>query len=128
MLYIYTPAGEVPTAAAYDWTMKVPLQEALTGLRARGFQFGRHLLIGAVQAFQYFPATTGAGGAYSYWVGPTPSDLLTQIDAFCAAGAGSIIGYAWDDGRKGVVSELGNTASLRAAFAAGINNCRQNYW
>lgn len=132
LLYGYGPIRLAPLAGSVDWTMTDVLGPALAALEAAGWDPDTSPLIGVPQAFGFAPRTTTANGSAlktpEYATAPTRWQMSQQIVAFCAAGASSIIGYAWNDGSRGAVSELGNSATLRAGFTDGLKICRSNYW
>ena len=49
---------------------------------------------------------------------------MAQTNAYCAAGASSILFYAWNDTHPGPKSQLFNTPSLRAAARAAMDQCQ----
>ncbi len=69
-------------------------------------------LIGIPQAF-------GSGDGLT----PTDADVATQTAAYCAAGATTILFYAWNDSSQGPKFELFNSPNLRSGAAAGLAAC-----
>jgi hypothetical protein len=70
-------------------------------------------LIGIPQAFRFGQAD-----------GPTQADLAAQATAYCAAGASSIVLYAWDDTQAQPKAELFDAGDLQQGAAQGIAACR----
>lgn len=131
MIYAYTSTESQPDSVPVDWAMTKTLGKALETLRAHGWQPSREPLIGVPQAFGFGPRTVVRGQPLKspqYVTSPTTEELARQIKAFCAAGASSIIAYAWNDGSTGNVMELRNSAQLRAGYVRGVETCQNNYW
>jgi hypothetical protein len=131
MVYSYAPAGTAPpdSRASYDWAMSRTLPEALSALRAKGWQPSRSPLIGVPQAFGYAPRIPpGTSSQPQYRSAPSSSELTAQVVAFCRAGAIAIVGYAWNDGAVGRVTELNNSVALQLGLLAGAQQCHQDYW
>jgi hypothetical protein len=96
-LYNYTDLGSEPSNGEdYDWSMKTLLELQKRDLGNRGWVQANTPMLGIAQAF---------AGPYEerYWPGITTAEMITQAEAFCAAGASSIAWYAWHD--SGFVSE-----------------------
>ena len=131
VIYAYGPIQLRTTVETVDWSMQSILGPALSDLRSRGWQPDRAPLIGAPQAFGFAPRISAPGRSLNrpQWA-PTPTrqDLRSQIDAFCAAGAQSILAYAWRDGSSGAINELGNSGELRAGLSDGAADCRSRHW
>lgn len=130
MVYVYRPKGTDPPSASFDWSMTLPLKNAIQGLKDRGFRWEKNMLIGTPQAFAYMPRTRNWSGPIQpqFWAGPSGQQLTKQITSFCAAGARAIIGYTWDDGSRGSVAMLGTSAPMRKAFTNGVRACEKTYW
>lgn len=115
--YAYRYGGHTTVdPSAYDWTMARVLPDFLQGLRARGWT-PRTPLIGTPMAFD--SPSTG-------YVGPTSTQLATQVEAFCAAGASGVIAFAWHVNDR-PASDLANDPRLRAGLQAGVPAC-QTHW
>jgi hypothetical protein len=131
MLYSYGPIEPKRPMHSSDWLMTRTLPKALELLRRAGWDADKEPLIGVPQAFGYNPRTGVRGSRLNspqYLLSPSPKELANQIEAFCAAGARSIIAYAWNDGSTGRVSELYNSPGLRRGYDLGVDRCRQRYW
>lgn len=127
LVYAYSPSSAVPISGMVDWSMQATMPPTLAAMRSAGWDPKRIPLIGTPQAFNVAPRTgTRARGpmAPQYRSITTSETLRVQTTAFCAYGASSIIGYAWDDGSQGTVQMLATAPALRAGFNAGIDNCR----
>jgi hypothetical protein len=96
-----------------DWSMVDLLPYMLRRLRERGWDPAQQPLIGIPQAFRL-----GAG------VSPTETSVAIQTAAYCAAGASTILFYAWNDSFAGSKAELFNTPALRSGAELGLTACR----
>lgn len=130
-IYAYAPTAGTPTILASDveWDMRRTMPSVITALRERGWTDAAPL-IGIPQSFGYWPRTSRAGQPVAPTYRPMPStlDLTAQVRAFCAVGADSILGYAWDDGSGGKIYNLRNSASLRSGIRQGVQECRSRFW
>jgi hypothetical protein len=113
-IYPYDTPGA--NASQVDWSMSQLLPSVLRQLSQRGWNPALEPLIGTPQAFGY-----PAGG----WNPPTGAELRAQTDAFCHAGARSIIAYAWDDDYTSPRVELFNSADLRDGLLQGVVDCKR---
>jgi hypothetical protein len=109
---LYPYAGPRDQAGT-DRSMARLLPYMKTRLRERGWDPARQPLIGIPEAFR-----AGAPAA------STATELAVQTAAYCAAGASSIIFFAWDDGSAGAKWELSNAPDLRRGVADGLGRCR----
>lgn len=133
-VYSYAPAfssRKAPAVPAVEWSMASVLPALESKLEQRGWVPSKQPLIGVPSAFGYSPRTakhrtTLEAPVWRY--GPNSSQLATQIRAFCAAGAVSIVPYVWNDQSVGHVQELYNNAVLRAGVQKGTRQCRANNW
>jgi hypothetical protein len=96
-----------------DWSMARLLPYMQARLREKGWDPARQPLVGIPEAFR-----AGASAA------PTATDLAVQTAAYCAAGASSIIFFAWDDSSPSAKWELVDTPDLRRGVADGLGRCR----
>jgi hypothetical protein len=96
-----------------DWSMTDLLQYMLARLQEQGWDPARQPLIGVPQTFRF-----GARAA------PSASDVAVQTAAYCAAGASTIMLYAWNDGSGDDKSELFNSEHLRRGAQDGIAQCQ----
>jgi hypothetical protein len=113
-IYAYAPANV--QEGNVDWSMSQLLPYMLGQLTQRGWSPTSQPLIGTPQAFGY-PSM--------HLVAPTGSDLRAQTDAFCHAGAQTIIANAWNEQSPDPsVIELFNDADMRAGLAQGLADCR----
>jgi hypothetical protein len=129
-IYSYGPTTPRPQMVQVDWTMRETLPAALRLLRSRGWRPDGGL-IGVPQAFGYWPRTSIRGRALAtpqYRHQPSSRALASQIDSFCRYGASTIIGYVWDDGSGGHVTNLSNSQPLRDGFTRGVQRCRSSSW
>jgi hypothetical protein len=111
-LYPYAPVGAPDQAADLDWSMGSLLPYMLDGLRAHGWDPTQQPLIGIPQAFASVDR-----------VMPTDLDISTQTAAYCAAGATTILFYAWNDSLQAPKFELFNSATLRSGVVSGMAAC-----
>ena len=72
-----------------DWSMKDLMPYFLQRLRDRGFDTAAPLLLPVSHAFSY------RGPSGTFWVTPRPGDVETQMNAYCDAGAFSILFFTW---------------------------------
>jgi hypothetical protein len=116
----FTPAG-CDAVALYpyrrgpgaDFSMTDLLPHMLRRLGSLGWDPATQPLIGVPQTF-----------AFGQDAPPTGADVMAQTTAYCAAGASSIIFYAWNDADPGPKAQLFNTPSLRAAAASALAQCQ----
>jgi hypothetical protein len=85
-------------------------------LQAHGWDPAQQPLIGVPQTFRFASATR-----------PSATDVAIQTAAYCAAGASTVIFYAWNDSYSGPKAQLFNTLDLRAGAAAGLDQCRATW-
>jgi len=105
----------------YDWSMTRLLPAMFKDLEDLGWNSSKEPLVGIPQAF-------GCG----QYVTPRESDIVTQMSAYCKAGAVALIAYSWDDGYHSKYpdrpyTEPVNSAAVRAGLASGFAQC-QKYW
>jgi hypothetical protein len=110
-LYPYARSGDADVEV--DWSMAELLPYMLGRLREQGWDPLEQPLIGIPQAFG--PAD---GGQVS------EASIAAQTMAYCAAGASTIVFYAWNDSFGGPKAELFNAPALRAGAARGLEGCR----
>lgn len=134
MIYSYPPGltYSVP-GAAYDWSMSSILSPALALLRKAGWSPSTEPLIAVPPSFRYNPRLIpGTAGSIEYRAVSTQQQFASEVDAFCAEGATSIIGYAWNDSNVGpdgaAVPELWNSSQLRSALKTSVQRCSSQYW
>ena len=132
MIAFYNYANNGPKAndgATIDWTMRALLAKERRSLRRYGWVQARTPMMGITQAFAG-RVTTG-----TYWPGITTADMVQEAQAFCAAGAGAIAWYAWDDGSFGPLTltpdssamiDAGSAAGCRPAAADGVRAGRRD--
>jgi hypothetical protein len=84
----------------------------LQRLRSLGWDPATQPLVGIPQTF-----------AFGQDSPPTPEQVVAQTTAYCAAGAASILFYAWNDAEAGPKSQLFNTPALRQAAASAAQAC-----
>lgn len=107
-----------------DWTMKDVLPHMMAALRARGWDQRRAPLIGVPQTH----ASRDWSTKLRYTVEPTSEDLVTQIEAYCRAGAVALLAYSWNDITPPPKQELFNTPAMVRGLQQGAELCRQRYW
>jgi hypothetical protein len=117
--YNITTGPNDPTL--YDWSMAYVLPEAFKELAALGWNPSTEPFVALPQAF-----------GYDGYVTPTEADIVTQMTAYCKAGAVALLPYSWHDGfgqkNPGVpFTEPTNSAYMRAGLAEGLKQC-QSYW
>jgi hypothetical protein len=122
MVSLYPYASDQAKADTTDWAMTRVMPRMLAGLRAKGWDPTRSF-IGTPQAFGYPDGVPGSAIA-PYYLTPSAGQLAVQTEAFCRAGAASILAYAWNDGRIGTADELVNTSDLRSGLALGVMRCQ----
>ena len=115
-LYPYARASAPQAESSIDWSMADLLPYMLDQLRARGWDPSQQPLIGIPQTFRL-----GDGPA------PSAATVATQAAAYCAAGASSILYYAWNDSFGGPKTELFNTPELRQGATDGLRSCRTTW-
>lgn len=109
-------------SANYDWSMTYLLPEVFRELGARGWDPAEEPVVGIPMSF----------GGYSTYVAPTEAELVTQMTAFCKAGAVALLPYTWHndyarDNPMASFVEPFNSAYMRAGLAEGMKQC-QDYW
>jgi hypothetical protein len=116
----FTPAGCDAVAlypyqggAAADFAMPDLLPHMLQRLESLGWDPATQPLIGVPQTFAFAPESP-----------PTSAQVIAQTTAYCAAGASSILFYAWNDADPGPKAQLFNTPTLRGAAASAIDHCQ----
>jgi hypothetical protein len=115
--YFYASAG-ADDPRLIDWSMKDLLPYFHQALRAKRYDTSAHVLLPIAHAF-----SAHVTGSTSYYVTPRPDDIATQMDAYCAAGASSIMFFTWraaDTDRS-----YSTDASLRAGVQRGRLSCTQ---
>jgi hypothetical protein len=112
-LYPYAHGRGVGDEANIDWSMSDLLPSMLARLRQAGWDPTMQPLIGVPQAFRFGQTD-----------GPTPADVTAQAAAYCAAGASSIVFYAWNDSQPEPKAELYDAADLREGASQGMAACR----
>jgi hypothetical protein len=96
-----------------DFSMPDLLPHMLQRLASLGWNPSTGPLIGVPQTFAF-----GSDGP------PTAAEVMAQTTAYCAAGASSILFYAWNDADSGPKAQLFNTPSLRAAASSAMQACQ----
>jgi hypothetical protein len=102
--------------SAGDFSMPDLLPHMLQRLQALGWDPTTQPLIGVPQTF-----------AFGSDAPPSAAEVIAQTTAYCAAGASSILFYAWNDTDPGPKAQLFNTPTLRAAAASAMAQC-QDIW
>lgn len=102
--------------AQVDWSMHDLLPYMQRRLREKGWDPATQPLVGIPQTFAFGRAPA-----------PTPADIATQTGAYCAAGASSIVFYAWNDSYSGPKAQLFNAPDLRQGVADSLGVC-QSQW
>lgn len=105
----------------YDWSMTYLLPVMFEKLEDAGWDSSKEPLIGMPQTFGYLT-----------YVAPTGVDIVTQMTAYCKAGAVALLVYSWDDGYPSAYpespsTEPANSADMRAGLGQGLTQCR-SFW
>lgn len=153
MIYAYAPDSSAPATRVVNWSMSDVLPMAIAQLKAARqpglpdvWDPATQPLIGIPQAFgQHGILQSGVTSSTTYLPTPDAGQLQSQIAAFCAGGAQSIVGYTWDDGAlnsdelsgsqvadllSGLTSLVTTvvTSGLKTGFIGGVGTCRTRYW
>ncbi|MBV9358900.1 MAG: hypothetical protein JO023_25620 [Chloroflexi bacterium] len=115
-LYPYGNLKATGDASNIDWSMKALLPYMLGQLRERGWDPKHQPLIGIPQTFR----PTGHQA-------PTSNAVATQAEAYCDAGASTILFFAWHNTLDDSLAELFNTSDLRQGAAEGISGCETRW-
>ena len=98
---------------AADFSMRDLLPYMLQRLGERGWDPTSQPLIGVPQTFGFGTLPP-----------PRAGEVAAQTAAYCAAGASSIVFYAWNDSDTGPKAQLFNTPDLRQAAISALDACR----
>jgi hypothetical protein len=112
-VYPYARPAQADETETIDWSMSQLLPYMLARLRQAGWDPTQQPLIGVPQAFR-------SGGLAA----PAASELAAQTDAYCAAGASTILFFSWHDGDVGDKAELFNAPDLRLGATTGLAQCQ----
>jgi hypothetical protein len=120
-LYLYGQAtSDDPNLV--DWSMQYMLPQILDGLRVKGWDQSLQPLLALPHTFGM---QTSSG---SFYVLPRASDVATQIESYCRAGAITLLPYTWHTSSSGSTYALWNTPSLVTGLQQGMNICQTKYW
>ncbi|MBV9545387.1 MAG: hypothetical protein JOY61_13540 [Chloroflexi bacterium] len=114
-LYPYARGGTGQTDTA-DWSMAALLPHMLAELQRAGWDPTNQPLIGIPQTFRFDDAAF-----------PTAADVAAQTSAYCAAGASSVVFYAFDDSHAPPKDELFDATDLQDGARQGLATC-QSIW
>lgn len=130
VVYSYSPPRDSRYSSPVDWQMKISLRRFKRELHSRGWDPQQQMLIGAPQAFNYSPRTSVRGKPIDpeFRAFTNEKSLQAQTEAFCRAGAESIVGYAWSDGSLGKVDLLSNSPQLQLGLVRGVASCRAQWF
>jgi hypothetical protein len=102
-----------------DWSMSSVLPAMAQSLAQQGWVLSATPLLGIGQAW----SGRIAGG---YRPGLNSAEMVTQAQAFCAAGATSIAWYAWHDSEfRHRTNTPSNAPAIDAGITGGISACEQ---
>lgn len=117
-LYDYAePTRKPSNGEGLDWSMRTLLAEETEDLAHYGWVQSQTPMLGIGQAWS-------ARFAGRYQPGLSAAQMLTQAEAFCAAGASSIGWYAWTSGGFTRRTDTpGDSPEIREGIEKGIRAC-----
>lgn len=101
-----------------DWSMRSVMPYFRYALQRRGFDPAATTIVPVAHAFAY-------RGASSYFVTPRPDDIATQMQAYCDAGAASVLFFTWQSADAD--RSYHNDQSLRDGVRLGRAGCLRTW-
>ncbi len=112
--YFYGTALE-DDSRLIDWSMKDLMPSFLEKLRAKGFDTAAPLLLPVSHAFSYKAPNR------TVYVMPSPDDIARQMNAYCDAGAFSMLFFTWQS--HDADRSYSNDQDIRAGVQKGRAEC-----
>ena len=101
-----------------DWSMRTVMPYFREGLQRRGFDLSTTTIVPVAHAFSYRGTTT-------YYVTPRADDIATQMQAYCDAGAASMLFFTWQS--QDAERNYKNDQSVRDGVRLGRAGCLRTW-